>query len=200
MRVLLLFLLWCVLNMTGCGYLQYQTTDQGEFGGKLEVRWIEPNSFLFIPVEKDPFYFSRKKDGRRIQPKAMYTDGGSIPQLIWGVPGYSPWGYAPAYIIHDWIFVAHHCQDPEDGDFSFQESATILSEGIKTMMENGAAPKSYFSHYTITQAVKSKIAEGYWHKPSYMDQGKCKVRQDKFLVQPTLITIIDGAQLNLNQK
>ena len=98
--------------MSGCGYVQYQTTDQGEFGGKLEVRWIEPNNFLFIPAENDPFYFSRKKDGRRIQPKAMYTDGGSIPQLIWGVPGYSPWGYAPAYIIHDWIFVAHITTGP----------------------------------------------------------------------------------------
>ncbi|MBU1565010.1 MAG: DUF1353 domain-containing protein [Proteobacteria bacterium] len=194
MNLRLLLALSLLLNLTGCGYFNYQTTEKGKFGGDLEVRWVKPNQFIFLPAQNNPFYFER--NGKRIQPKAMYTDGGSIPQLIWNVPGYSPWGYAPAYIIHDWIFVAHHCQDPDDGEYSFNESATILSEGIKTLMENKVAPKSYFTHYTISKAVESKIAENYWDDKKYKDDGKCTVRLDKYLIEPTLITVIRGEDLN----
>jgi hypothetical protein len=42
-----------------------------------------------------------------IVPETMYTDGGSVPQILWGIPGLSPWALGPAYIIHDWIFLVH---------------------------------------------------------------------------------------------
>lgn len=189
-RYLLLCLL--LLNLPGCGYWQYVNTDYGEFKGKLQVRWIEPDKFLFLPDSDDPFRYIGKN--RTIQPKAMYTDGGSIPQLFWSVPGYSPWGYAQAYIIHDWIFVAHHCNDGDDGDFTFDDSATILSEGIKTMMERKKVPKSYFTHYTISQSVKSKIARNLWDSATYIDEGKCNVEFEKIFsgLAPVIITVIDA--------
>nr|WP_249779640.1 DUF1353 domain-containing protein [Bradyrhizobium sediminis] len=35
----------------------------------------------------------------------MYTDGGSIPRIAQIFNGLSPWGFGPAYIVHDWIFL-----------------------------------------------------------------------------------------------
>jgi len=177
--------------VSGCSYFQYHKTEPGQFGGKLEVRWLAPDKFMFVPVAGDPFYFIRK-DGRRIQPEKMYTDGGSIPQLIWGVPGYSPWGYAPAYIIHDWVFVAHYCGTEPDASFSFDDSAMLIAEGIKTLMESKKVQKSSFTMYTIYEAVKSPVAEKLWKN------GKCEpvvetLTRD-FERSSKLITVIDMGQ------
>ena len=87
----------------------YLAVRPGQFSGKLDVRWIENDRFLFLSRTEEPFVFKRP-DGQIIRPGPMYTDGGSIPRLLWGIKGYSPWGYAPAYIVHDWLFEAKHCQ------------------------------------------------------------------------------------------
>jgi Protein of unknown function (DUF1353) len=124
MTVLTLFL------CASCAQLTYNRTDPGKFEGSLDVRWIKPDTFIYVPSQEDPLRFTTS-DRRVIAPREMYTDGGSIPRLFWGVPGYSPWGYAPAYIIHDWLFEAHHCDVPEYQDISFDRSASILAGAIK---------------------------------------------------------------------
>jgi hypothetical protein len=152
------------LLLAGCAEIVYRQTDTGEFTGKLDVRWIEPDRFLYLPHEADPLRF-RPAEGEVVTPRAMYTDGGSIPRLFWGIPGYSPWGYAPAYIIHDWLFVAHHCQYPEVASVTFADSARLLAEGIKTLMETGVAPQDATVLYSIYEAVRSPIAERLWNAP-----------------------------------
>jgi hypothetical protein len=148
---------------TACAQLAYDRTHFGEFKGSLDVRWIKPDKFIYIPSQEDPLRFITSEK-RVIAPQKMYTDGGSIPRLFWGVPGYSPWGYAPAYIIHDWLFEAHHCDIPEYRDITFEGSANILAEGIKTLMITNTAPQDETTLWAIYEAVRSPIAKSVWDR------------------------------------
>src|SRR5262245_53900835 len=86
----------------------YQKLKVGKLEGKVTVQWLEPNVFLFIPDAERPLTFTRS-NGEKIQPGRLITDGGSIPRPMWVFRNYSPWGYAPAFIVHDWIFYTKHC-------------------------------------------------------------------------------------------
>jgi hypothetical protein len=149
----------------GCAPFAYQQTSTGTFAGHLDVRWIEPDRFIYVPDSENPLRFATSQN-KVIQPEKMYTDGGSIPRLFWSVPGYSPWGYAPAYIIHDWLFEAHHCELSEYKDVSFEDSAIVLAEGIKTLMESGKAPRDETTLWAIYEAVLSPVAKAVWDKPN----------------------------------
>jgi len=168
-----------VLLSASCSKLTYSHADPGKFEGSLEIRWVKPDRFLYVPNQENPLRFTTS-DRRVIVPRKMYTDGGSIPRLFWGIPGYSPWGYAPAYIIHDWLFEAHHCDVPEYRDISFDRSADILAEGIKTLMETDVAPKDETTLWTIYEAVKSPIAKSVWDMPE-----SCSLpKETRELLQP----------------
>jgi hypothetical protein len=160
-----------------CAYLTYNRTDIGKFEGGIDVRWIEPNKFIYMPTQ-DPLKFTTS-DKKVIVPRRMYTDGGSIPRLFWGVPGYSPWGYAPAYIIHDWLFEAHHCDIPEYRDITFDKSASILAEAIKTMMVTNKAPRDETTLWAIYEAVKSPIAKSLWDKTDSCNPPKEMMKFEK---------------------
>lgn len=157
--------LFLIPLITGCASIQYDRVRPGSFQGKVTITWAEPNYFIYEPSPTDPLKFA--SDGHIIIPKKMYTDGGSIPPFFWGIPGYSPWGYAPAYIIHDWLFVAHHCNYDTDNQYTFEDSARLLAEGIKTLMETHRVPKDEFVEYTIYEAVSSAVAKELW------DNGEC---------------------------
>jgi hypothetical protein len=100
----------------------------------LIVQWVEPNQFLYLPDAETPLQY-KASDGRLIVPKKMYTDAGSIPRLFWSSPGLGPWDFAPGYIINDWIFRIHQCQIEDWQQYSFDDSARILAEAIKTQMQ-----------------------------------------------------------------
>jgi hypothetical protein len=102
----------------------------------------------------------------------MYTDGGSIPRIFWSVPGYSPWGIGPAYIIHDWLFTAHHCSAAGYDLMHFEDSARVMGETIKTLMETHIVPKDETVFFNVVEAVKSPIAERIWKK------GECNLPPD----------------------
>lgn len=130
------------LLSTGCAALGsldnitefYTDVEVGEFHGRLLVEWVGPDTFLFTPDNEDPFYFMRS-NGEKIEPGLMYTDGGSVPRPLWAFKNYSPWGYAPAFIIHDWVYKIKRCN--LDGPrYGFLESATVMAEGLKTLMES----------------------------------------------------------------
>ncbi len=116
----------------------------GEFAGKFSLEWLGPECFNYKPDTKDPFRFIRKdKDGNIVEeiiPQVMETDGGSVPKLLQAVPGLSAWAYGPAYLIHDWEFLAYDLARVEEGfyfDKSFEEVNLTLAEGIWTLMNNG---------------------------------------------------------------
>ncbi len=158
----------------------YKKTGTGKFEGLPNVIWNgqfendKTPKFLFQPGGSAPFRFT-SSTGRVIEPKLMDTDGGSIPRILHGLSKFSPWGYAPGYIIHDWVFVAHKCKESPDDDITFDESAILLAECIKTMMEVGFRDfdgdirkfkKAEDTMYLIYKAVSSKIARRLWDDTS----------------------------------
>lgn len=159
------------LLLTGCtDWLYswfYDGTDTGELKGKLVVEWIDQDKFLFLPDPNDPLVFTRKNK-EVVQPGKMYTDGGSIPPALRALKSYSPWGYAPAFIVHDWLFVMKQCKIAGFEDYDLDKAATIMAEAMKTVMEN---PKyggpNKLAHYTMYEGVRSSVARDYW------DKGEC---------------------------
>jgi len=149
------------LLAAGCATLNYKKVKTGEFSGKVQVTWIAPDYFIYDPAPGDPLIFKRA-DGKTIEPQRMYTDGGSIPPFLWGIPGYSPWSYAPAYMIHDWLFEAHHCGIANLDWVTFDDSATILAEAIKTLMEGGEVPRDPEVVDVIYSGVSSFVAQDLW--------------------------------------
>ena len=157
----LLFLLMTVA-LTGCASLHYGQVKPGHLSGKLLVQWIDPDKFIFIPDKEKPLTFVRHNQDW-ISPRRMYTDGGSIPRPLWVFRSYSPWGYAPAFIIHDWLFYIKHCEIAGYEKYDVEEAAWIMSEVMKTMMEEpnkGSVDK--LTLYTMFEAVRSPIARNIW--------------------------------------
>jgi len=150
----------------GCDIIKYAATPQGKFGGKIVLEWIGPDEFIYRQDPTDPLYFERA-NGTRIVPEDMYTDGGSIPRPMWVFRNYSPWGYGPAFIIHDWLFNAHHCDTPGYNNYTVTEAADVMAECEKTLMETGKAHRSTLTLYVMHQAVSSPAAVWLWNN------GKC---------------------------
>ncbi len=165
------------LPLTGCldWYYSrtYDQTPSGKLSGKLVVEWIDQDKFVFLPDEKNPLVFTRSS-GEKIQPQTMFTDGGSIPRALRAVKSYSPWGYAPAFIIHDWLFVMNHCKISGHEKYDVDKAAQVMAEAIKTVMENpkyGGPNKLVL--YSMYEAVRSPVAKSYW------DNGKCDTPEGK---------------------
>jgi hypothetical protein len=92
----------------------------------------------------------------------MITDIGSIPRLA-GVfaRGLSPWGYAAAYLVHDWEFELHHCGQTAK---TFEQVRDTMMECVKTLMEKRLAPKSQLNFWLLYQGINSAVARRYWNR------------------------------------
>ncbi|CAK0778540.1 DUF1353 domain-containing protein [Gammaproteobacteria bacterium] len=157
-----IFLILFMSTLYGCASHTYRDTGLGRFRGVVDVRWVKSDYFQFLPRFDEPFEFIRP-NGTIIRPGSMLTDGGSIPRFLWGIKGYSPWGYAPAYIVHDWLFEAQHCGYEPDNKYTFSDSVTILAEGLKVIMETDPAARDYFVFDTVIAAVGTPIAHRLWN-------------------------------------
>ena len=131
---------------------------QGKFVEWPHLEWHAPRRYLFSQDPQHLFSFQRST-GERITPQAMETDAGSIPRVIWSIPGLSPWDYLPAYMIHDWDFKAHH-----EGlsDRTFEQANLTLAEGIYTLMKTGVANSDWARIQIIYSAVSSPIGRRIW--------------------------------------
>lgn len=158
-----ILLIGLLILLSSCATKLYRDTPDGKFSGSLDVRWVKNDYFVFIPNEKEPLTFTRI-DGTKIIPKIMYTDGGSIPRFLWGIKGFSPWGYAPAYIVHDWLFEAQHCGYEPDNKFTFDDSVSLMAETMKAVMKKSPEVRSYFVFDSVVAAIGSPIAENLWVK------------------------------------
>ena len=164
-------LLVSILLLSGCATNHYDKVKTGELKGTITLKWKDPDLFLFEPDPDKPLSFTRHGETEPIIPKRMFTDGGSIPRPMRAFKNYSPWGYAPAFIIHDWLFVMQHCKEEGYENFTLESSALIMSEVMKTMMES---PEFDFGDketlYLMYQAVKTPVAQQWW------ENGKCKTK------------------------
>jgi hypothetical protein len=96
----------------------------------------------------------------------MYTDGGSVPQIFWSIPGLSPWAFGPAYIVHDWLFVVHRCHwpaPPEVQAITFEQLAQILPEVGKSLVKSGLIDHNKLEE--IVWAIQTKYARDIWDRP-----------------------------------
>jgi hypothetical protein len=133
----------------------------GKFEGEPHLVWTAPDIFRHDPQKASAFRFVRKT-GEVVAPGTMYTDGGSIPRPLWFVKDLSPWAYAPAFLIHDWLFDCHHCGKT---DKSFEEVRDIMMEGVRTLMESGVCERNRLTFELIYTGIDSFVARQVWDKP-----------------------------------
>lgn len=175
--------------------------DPGEVSGKLMVFWTGYDDFVYYPYYSDPLVYrlprelAEKIGSDTIRPGAIYTDGGSIPQALRSVTGLSPWGYRPAYIVHDWLFVAHHCivhdrvdsHDRRDRPevetvraIDFAMSADILASVIQALVKQERVPKNALAPGAIYAGVDSIVAKNLWDSrdPKSCDPPAAEVIRD----------------------
>jgi hypothetical protein len=169
----------CLVLLAGCGAVDYAGAPVGRFDGSLFVMWVGEGDdqagagrFVFVP-SRTPLTFTRlRPDGtdQVIAPGMMYTDGGSIPRVAQVFRGFSPWGYSPAYMVHDWLFKAHRCVTDGMADaneqtvagLSFQDSAAILAEAIKTLIAENKVRADDIAPMAISAAVAGPAARQLW--------------------------------------
>lgn len=203
-----------LLLAAGCATIDYDSVDRGRFQGSAIVVWVGPGDrdilgdgkFLYVPVRGRELVFTRPSSSDpsggsgRIQPEAFYTDGGSIPRSVQWLRGFNAWGYGPAYIIHDWLFVARKClNDAEtDGDLitdemrkiskvTFRESALIMAETIRTLVDDyDIGGGNEVSGPTISNVTAGPISYDLW-----TEKGKCRQLQ---VTDPDHLNIIADLQ------
>ncbi|MBZ9657285.1 hypothetical protein [Phyllobacterium lublinensis] len=201
MFVRIFALLGLCMALSACASVDYSKLPPGTFSGSLFVMWVDEGgssgdgNFLFVPDPEDPLIFRRsdpQSAGAVIRPGLMYTDGGSIPKIAQVFKGLSPWGYAPAYMIHDWIFTARHCiVDGESNarfdqvrDVTFKDSAEILGEAIQGLIADERVQPNDLAGNAITTAVDSAIARRLWD-----ERGACKA----LVVKPDDVAAAEAA-------
>lgn len=170
----------------------------GRFSGEPRMVALAPNTFFFSqPEHGEKFSFTTHqrgdprlevKGGRgkyqwpefRIEPEEMITNGASIPRNLWYVPGFAPFDFTRAAVIHDWLFEAHHryimakatfdaAQAHHDegamkrssddmktykryGDLSQADAADIFAECIRVAMAQSAEIHDALQHYPVRPA------------------------------------------------
>ena len=136
-----------IIGLAACAGIIHETAEPGTLTGHLVVMWVKHDKFVYASYEDDPLVFTPSSDIQKklgiksIKPGLMYTDAGSMPRP----------GYAPAYIVRDWLFAAHRCiahgepdmDEPIDRpeydkvrSVSFEDSAMLIAEVIKTLMRD----------------------------------------------------------------
>ena len=126
---------------------------------RIRLRWSQPDLFELVPRQTEPFAFIRP-NGERIEPTNFFTDGGSIPRFVGTLNGrLTPWGYGPAYLIHDWEFDRHHCGARK----SFNAVRDTLMEALKTLMTT-VVPRNRVAFDLIFAGVSSVVAKAAWNK------------------------------------
>lgn len=183
--------LLALLVLAACGPASIKNAPSGEFQGTLFVMWVGETqsglgdgTFVFVP-SKDPLIFKRSRPDatvKVIQPGIMYTDGGSIPQFAQVFKGFSPWGYAPAYMVHDWLFVARRCKDDpsaseaekQAGNMPFPETGDIAAEAIQTLLTSNAVRKDDIAPVVISGIVSGPITRKLWEEPGACGPSRIK--------------------------
>ena len=190
MRRLFPIFLPLVFSVAACSGVTYENQQpyKAKLKGEVAVFWLAEGDqnagdgkFIYVPIKTNPLVLSwvnGKGQWRDTQPGIMFTDGGSIPKLAQGISGYSPWGYAPAYMVHDWVFEARQCvrkgvaseeQKRSVEGMDFDDSVRIMAQAIaalvemKLVSEKGTAPSG------VTAAVGTPITRQLWEVDATCD-------------------------------
>jgi hypothetical protein len=132
--------------------------------GTLLIQWDNENRFIYVPQAPDGLRF-QTRDGREVKPERMYTDGGSIPRVFWSVKGLSPWGYGPAYVLHDWLFHVHRCgKDSAPNKYSLAQANDVLDDAIAFLIITKKVSSNELTRRLIKWGVDN-FAKKAWNEP-----------------------------------
>lgn len=183
------------LFLSACSSVTYQQEVQrtaatpAKFSGEVAVYWLEEGDqasgdgrFLYVPTRRAPLRFEwTDGDGRArtTVPGVMYTDGGSIPRFAQAFQGFSPWGYAPAYMVHDWVFEARQCitdqkataEQKADGSIAFDDSVRLMAQSIRALDLAGRIDPETAAPALVTAAVGSPVSRRLWTDPDNCQNG-----------------------------
>lgn len=170
---------------------RHDDLPKGALSGRLFIMWVGEGGsagsgkFVYVPDKTSPLTFRWPKEEAEgkswvVQPRMMYTDGGSIPRIAQVFKGMDPWSYGPAYVIHDWIYNARYCNrdgvasgaDASLEAMDFETSGKILRAAINALMETGRVKQADVAPDLITAAVSSPIARRLWNQ-----DGACRDRE-----------------------
>ncbi len=169
------FILPWMLNSCSANRFYAQVDGSGQITGHPCVEWKKPDKFVYVQ-SKNPRFSFKRPNGETIRPASIETDGGSIPRLLWAQKNYSPWTYAPAYLVHDWLYEAHRREVPGGTDakgnkvfYTKEQADWIMAEVIKCQMEqpNFETRKSPSQLRRIYWAV-SKFGKTAWNGESHL--------------------------------
>ncbi len=151
-----------VLSLGSC---QYVTVGEGyDLSGRTVIEWNREDGFIYRRTATTPLAYKPSFMTTEIVPEDFYTDGGSVPRIFWSIPGLSPWGLGPAYIIHDWIFAAHRCKwedvPDEIKNMDFEHSAQALAEVASALIDKGLIDHDLREQ--VIGAVNSRTARAIW--------------------------------------
>ncbi|MDZ4286611.1 MAG: DUF1353 domain-containing protein, partial [Prosthecobacter sp.] len=148
---------------------------RGVIVGRPCIEWVKPDKFVYDQEKNGTFAFIRPNK-EVIQPGSIETDGGSIPRLLWFQEDFSPWTYAPAYVIHDWMYEAHRRGVPAgiapDGKplfYTKEQADWVMAEVIKSQMEK---PSIYETKKSAEQLRRiywavSKFGDTAWNEKAH---------------------------------
>lgn len=162
------------VHTASCASITFENTGNGKLKGDLTVVWVGEDRFVYQGGPEGLSFLTSKK--KLIKPETFYTDGGSIPRSVRSLEGFSPWGYAPAYIIHDWLFHQKDCNPAylASKGIDFAEANEILAEVIKALVEEEQVKKNEAAFSAISWAVTTPIAERVWDAPT----AECKLKPE----------------------
>lgn len=153
------------------GDIFYNDLKHGQFIAHFNFKKLAgKDNYKFIQHEVSPYFSYVTSAKRTIMPLTMDFDGGSTPFFSRIFKVFDPEYFIPAYLIHDWLFKRHR---EGDKSFTFIQTAEILAEGIKTLMEDGyynndgkllKLNKNEDALYLIYLAVLSPVALFLWNK------------------------------------
>ncbi len=145
-------------------FSQAKKSNRVSMKGVLLIQWSDENRFIYVSPADNPLRFTTRS-GREVRPGRMYTDGGSIPRVFWSVKGFSPWGYGPAYVLHDWLYHRHRCgQDGPPNTFSFEEANEVLDDAIAFLMVTKKVKSNRLTRRLIKWGVDN-FGQAAWHEP-----------------------------------
>jgi hypothetical protein len=160
--------LFITAALGGCAtWINY---GNGVLQGRTVIQWVAEDKFIYLKTS-NPLSFQPSFLNVPIVPDTMYTDGGSIPRIFWSIPGLSPWGLGPAYVIHDWLFAVHRCNrpaPPEVKAITFEQSAQILAEVGKSLVEAKLIEHNKLDE--IVWAIQTRYARDIWDRPPTPDE------------------------------
>ncbi len=153
--------------------------------GNLLVQWSDEKRFIYVTDSKNPLRF-QTRDGREIKPGRMYTDGGSIPRVFWAFPGFSPWGYAPAYVLHDWLFHQHRCRrDDPPNRYTLAEANQVLDDTIGILFKLNTVEPNETARALIKWAVDN-FAQRAWDESCDQEP---PAPDDRLAALPFVVTV-----------